>query len=126
LCIAAAATTIVEIGDPTHAPALYELLAPHASRVIVTAEGALCWGSIHRFLGPLAALLGNSHRASVHFEAAMAVHERLGARPFLARDRLAYARMLRASDGDAVRIETLERTGLALARELGMRRFAAT
>jgi hypothetical protein len=54
----------------------------------------------------------------------MAVHERLGARPFLARDRLAYAQMLRARGGDELRIDTLERTGRALARELGMRQFA--
>jgi DNA-binding SARP family transcriptional activator len=124
LCLAAAATTIVAIGEPEHAPALYELLAPHASRVVVTAEGALCWGSVHRFLGPLAALIGNTERAGVHFEASMAVHERLGARPFLARDRLAYAQMLRARGGDELRIVTLERTGRALARELGMRQFA--
>jgi DNA-binding SARP family transcriptional activator/tetratricopeptide (TPR) repeat protein len=123
LCIAAAANTVAECGDPTHASTLYELLAPHASRVIVTAEGALCWGSVQRFLGPLAALQREMDRAAVHFEAAMAVHERLGARPFLARDRLAYARMLRAADADGVRVETLERTGHALARELGMRRF---
>jgi hypothetical protein len=76
---------------------------------------------MHRFLGPLSALLGNADRAGVHFEAAMALHERLGARPFLARDRLAYARMLRAAGGDAVRVATLERTGAALASELGMR-----
>jgi len=121
LCVAAAATTIVDLGEPEHAGELYELLAPHASRVIVAASGALCWGSVHRFLGPLAALMGNLDRASMHFEAAMAVHERLGARPFLARDRLAFARMLREQDGDDVRIAALERTGIALARELGMR-----
>jgi hypothetical protein len=124
LCLAAAAKTVVDIGDTEHAPSLYEALAPHASRVVVTAEGALCWGSVHRFLGPLAALIGNTERAGVHFEASMAVHERLGARPFLARDRLAYAEMLRRCEGDALRIATLERTGRALARELGMRQFA--
>jgi DNA-binding SARP family transcriptional activator len=124
LCLAAAATTVVATGAAEHAAALYEALAPHASRVVVTAEGALCWGSIHRFLGPLAALMGNTERAGMHFEASMAVHERLGARPFLARDRLAFAQMLRECGGDALRIETLERTGRALARELGMRHFA--
>jgi tetratricopeptide (TPR) repeat protein len=121
LSLAVAATTIVQIGEADAAPMLYDLLAPHASRVIVAAQGALCWGSIHRVLGPLAALAGNAERAAVHFEASMAVHERLGARPFLARDRLAYARMLRATGGDPVRIDDLQRTGLALARELGMR-----
>jgi tetratricopeptide (TPR) repeat protein len=124
LCAAATATTVATIGDCEHAPALYEMLGPHASRVIVAASGALCWGSIHRVLGPLAALMGNVERATVHFETSMAVHERLGARPFLARDRLAYARMLRDSGGDPVRIASLERTGLELAHELGMRAVA--
>jgi DNA-binding SARP family transcriptional activator len=125
LCIAVVASTLVQLGEPRYAADLYDLLAPHASRVIVTAQGALCWGSIHRFLGPLCALMSHPDRAAVHFEAAMAVHERLGARPFLARDRLAFATMIRDTGGDSARIEHLERTGLALARELGMRTLTA-
>jgi hypothetical protein len=120
LSLAVVGTVVAASGDAEYAPEVYELLAPHASRVIVAAAGALCWGSIHRVLGPLDALTGNVERASVHFEAAMALHERLGARPFLARDRLAYAAMLSANGGDAVRIAQLRRTGLALARELDM------
>ncbi|MCC7075838.1 MAG: AAA family ATPase [Acidimicrobiia bacterium] len=121
LCLAAAAATVTHTHDRDSARVLYDLLAPHASRVVVAAQGALCWGSVHRFLGPLAALLGDGERASMHFEAAISVHERLGARPFLARDRLAYADLLRRADGDPYRIDELSRTGLALARELGMR-----
>ena len=64
--------------------------------------------------------MGNGDRASMHFEAAMSIHERLGATPFLARDRLAYARLLRSLGGDRLRIEDLSRTGLALAEQLGM------
>ena len=120
LSLGAAATTAVLTRDREAAGVLYELLSPHSARVIVAAEGALCWGSIHRFLGPLSAALGNVERASMHFEAAMSVHERLGALPFLARDRLAYASFMRATGGDPVRIESLARTGLALAAQLGM------
>ena len=121
LSLGAAATGVVLLEDSDAAAALYELLSPHASRVVVAAEGALCWGSIHRFLGPLAALVGHTEQASMHFEAAMSVHERLGARPFLARDRLAYADLVRSTGGDPVRIEDLARTGYALATQLGMR-----
>lgn len=121
LSLGAAATTAVLTGDREAAGVLYELLSPHSARVIVAAEGALCWGSIHRLLGPLSAALGNTERASMHFEAAISVHERLGALPFLARDRLAYATELRAACGDRVRVENLARTGLALASQLGMR-----
>ena len=120
LSLGAAATTAVLTRDREAAGVLYELLSPHSARVIVAAEGALCWGSIHRFLGPLSAALGNVERASMHFEAAMSVHERLGALPFLARDRLAYAAFMRSTGGDPVRIESLARTGLALAAQLGM------
>ena len=121
LALAAASVVALAVGDDEAASLVYELLAPQASRVIVAGEGAVCWGSIHRILAPLAAQLGHVERASTHYEAAMAVHERLGARPFLARDRLGYARLLRETGGDDVRIAHLARTGLAIANELGMR-----
>lgn len=125
LALCAAATAVESLQDREAAGVLYELLAPHASRVIVAGEGAVCWGAIHRFLGPLGALLDNSERASVHFEASMSLHERLGARPFLARDRLAYATLLSSLGGDPKRVEDLARSGLALATRLGMRSILA-
>jgi hypothetical protein len=120
LSLAVAAWTVVLLEDCRAAATLYGLLLPHASRVVVAAEGAVCWGSVHRFLGPLSVLAGSSDRAAMHFETAISIHERLGALPFLARDRIAYARLLRQRGGDAVRIDELHRTGLALARRLGM------
>jgi hypothetical protein len=120
LGLAAAACTAVTLQYREAAEVLYELLAPHAARVIVAGEGALCWGSIHRVLGPLASVLGATDRASMHFESSMSMHERIGARPFLARDRLGYARLLRDAGGDEARARTLARTGLAIATELGM------
>lgn len=120
LSLAVAAWTVVLLEDRASAEALYGLLSPHASRVVVAGEGALCWGSIHRFLGPLSTVTGSWERAAMHFEASISIHERLGALPFLARDRLAYAQLLRDRGGDPVRIEELHRTGLALAGRLGM------
>jgi tetratricopeptide (TPR) repeat protein len=119
LSLTAAAWAVVLLEDRRSAEVLYELLAPHASRVVVAGEGALCWGSVHRFLGPLSALTGSPDRAAMHFEASISIHERLGALPFLARDRLGYAELLRRR-GDSVRIADLPRTGLALAHRLGM------
>lgn len=116
LSLGVSARTAVLLDDRGSAELLYELLSPHASRVIVAVEGAVCWGSVHRFLGPLSVLVGKPERAAMHFEAAMAIHERLGALPFLARDRPAYARLLSAGKGDSVRVEDLLRTGSALAR----------
>jgi DNA-binding SARP family transcriptional activator len=120
LSLGVAARTVALLDDRESAGMLYELLSPHMSRVVVAAEGALCWGSIHRFLGPLSAMTGSSERAAMHFEAAISIHERMGALPFLARDRLAYADMLGMLEGDPVRVGDLKRTGLALARRLGM------
>ncbi len=120
LSLTAAAAAIERLRDAEAAAVLYELLAPHSSRVIVAGQGALCWGSIHRHLAPLASLAGAHERASLHYESAMSMHERLGAQPFLARDRLGYARLLRNMGADPARVETLARTGLAIARELGM------
>lgn len=120
LALAVAANTVVHVGERRTAAILYDMLAPHASRVVVAVQGAVCWGSLQRFLAPLSALLGDHERASMHFEAAMSVHERLGARPFLARDRLAFATLLQSVGGDHVRIRELRRSGLALANQLGM------
>jgi hypothetical protein len=86
LCVGASAANL--LGASARA------LSPHASRVVVAGEGALCWRSVHRFLGPLAALLGQVGRASMHFEAATSIHEQLGAKPFLVRDRLEHADLL--------------------------------
>lgn len=120
LALAVAANTVVQVGDRDGAAVLYGLLAPHASRVVVAVQGAVCWGSVQRFLAPLSALLGDTGRAAMHFEAAISIHDRLGARPFLARDRLAYAALLQSTGGDPVRIADLARTGLALAAQCGM------
>ncbi len=120
LTLSTATTAALRLGDRDAAEVLYELLAPQASRIIVAAEGALCWGSIHRFLGPLAVLCERPDLAAMHFEAAIAAHERLGALPFLAADRLAYADLLDASIHDTVRSGELWRTGMALARQLGL------
>ena len=98
---------------------LYELLLPRRSDVIVLTDGVVCWGAMSRILGPLAHALGKEDAALDHFEHAMAVHERLGARPFLARDRLACAALL-AERGDKRRAAASTRTGRALAESLGM------
>jgi hypothetical protein len=62
-----------------------------------------------------------------HFEAAMAMNARMGARPWLAHTKHDYARMLLARDepGDARRAEELLDEAGAIYRELGMSTYAA-
>ena len=122
-CAARAAETL---SDASSAVLVADLLTPAADRVIVLGQGAVCWGSVHRLLGPLAALLGERDAAVSHYRAAADVHERLGALPFLARDRLDLARILLRGDR-AERVEAVElaRTGEALARSLGQESLVA-
>jgi len=117
--LAALADAAPRLGNRDLCAELYDMLLPRRSDVIVLTDGVVCWGAMSRILGPLAHALGKDDAALDHFEHAMAVHERLGARPFLARDRLACAVLL-AERGDVRRAATLERTGRALAESLGM------
>ena len=79
--------------DPTHAPRLYELLSPYAWRNVVCHPGCAI-GSVSRYLGVLATLLERFDEAARHFEDALAMNERMGARPWLAHTQHDYARLL--------------------------------
>src|SRR5947207_949811 len=108
--------------DRTSAAQLYELLMPYAGRVGIFAAGLACWGSVSYHLGLLASTLGRVADAIRHYEDAATVHERMGARPFLAWTQLAHARLLLTRDAGAGRGEAaaLLTSALATARELGM------
>ena len=111
-----------ELNDRTSAAQLYELLMPYAGRVGIFAAGLACWGSVSYHLGLLASTLGRVADAIRHYEDAATVHERMGARPFLAWTQLAHARLLLTRDAGARRGEAaaLLTSALATARELGM------
>ncbi len=110
------------LGDGARARVLYDLLAPYAGRVMVTGRAVVCAGSAAHSLAILAALVGNHDDAERHFEHALAMNLRLGARPFAAYTRAEYARMLlsRGAAGDRERAIDLLRDAHAAARELGM------
>src|SRR5206468_3484602 len=111
-----------ELNDRTSAAQLYELLMPYAGRVGIFAAGLACWGSVSYHLGLLASTLGRVADAIRHYEDAATVHERMGARPFLAWTQLAHARLLLTRDAGARLREAtaLLTSALATARELGM------
>jgi DNA-binding SARP family transcriptional activator len=83
LCEMAQAMALV--GDARHAADVYELLAPYADRNVINARAAYGYGSASHHLGVLAALLGDDARATAHLEDAIAMNERMGAAPWLAR-----------------------------------------
>ena len=110
------------LGDEDWAQLLYELILPFADRV--ASAGSSSFAGVARYhLAVLASTLGLWDEAAVHFEAALAGHERIGARPFLAMTQVAYARTLFARDegGDAERAKQLQQAALRTADELGLK-----
>ncbi|HEY3019989.1 MAG TPA: protein kinase [Solirubrobacteraceae bacterium] len=116
------ADTCAFLGDARRAAELRDLLLPYAGRNVVIVEGWACLGSADRPLGLLASTIGLWDEAQAHFEAALDLNARLGARPWLARTELAYARMLlgRRHAGDTERAQDVLRRALATAKDLGM------
>jgi len=116
-----------ELNDRGSAARLYELLLPYADRVGIVGAGVTCWGSVSHYLGLLAWTLGRVAEASRHFGDATVLHERMGARPFLAWTQFAHARLLLGADAASRRSEAmvLLTSALATARELGMEGLTA-
>jgi DNA-binding SARP family transcriptional activator/tetratricopeptide (TPR) repeat protein len=115
------AETCALLDDRERAARLYELLLPYGSLNAV-AVPELALGSAARPLGILASLLERFGDAARHFEEALHMDERMGARPWAAHTQAAYARSLlrRNADGDRKRADELMSQAEATYRELGM------
>ncbi|HET7487044.1 MAG TPA: AAA family ATPase [Acidimicrobiales bacterium] len=74
-----AAEAVWLVGGHPVARWLYDALLPFRHRFGVEGIGAVCWGSVERVLGLLAATLGLRAEAEAHFGAALAANRRLGA-----------------------------------------------
>ena len=83
------------MGDQDTAGLLYPELEPLTGQNVMIGHGVACYGSGDRYLGMLAATLGDSARAERHFEAALELNRRMGARTWLAHTHFEYGRMLR-------------------------------
>lgn len=110
------------LGEVSIANRLYAMLSPFAGRFSFFGPSTAGMGAVSVQLGLLAATLGRWQEAEDHLTAALQAHERVGARVWIVRTELAYARMLlsRAGDGDAARARTHATRALASARALGM------
>jgi DNA-binding SARP family transcriptional activator len=95
------AETCARIRDTSRATELYDMLLPYKDRNVQVTRAA-CWGSCERFLGLLAASLGNWPAASDHFEAAIAKNIAGGVAGAVSIVKRDYAEMLfaRRADGD--------------------------
>jgi DNA-binding winged helix-turn-helix (wHTH) protein len=116
------AEACILLADRELAEVLYEAFLPYRGRTVVYGYGWGSWGALDRSLGLLAALLQKWMEAEQHFEAALGLNRRLGARPFLAHTHYGYARMLleRAAPGDRMRADQCIAEALAEARALRM------
>jgi DNA-binding SARP family transcriptional activator len=112
------AETCVMLRKPQPAAELYRLLLPWAGlNSVDPPEGTR--GSVARYLGLLAALLGRWPDAQRHLENALKVNEAMDARPWLAHTQEDYGRLLLAH-GDEVRGQELLESAITTYRELGM------
>jgi tetratricopeptide (TPR) repeat protein len=120
------AETCALVRDQSAAARLYDLLLPYNRGMYSGISGAISYGAMARRLGLLAAVMSRWEEAERHFEAALAMHAKARARPFLARTQYEYAGMLlsRAAPGDREKARGLLSQALAVAEELGMKTVA--
>lgn len=111
------------LGDVARANILYRLLLPYAQLNIVVGFAVACFGAAARYLGLLAATMSHWTEAEQHFEAALEMNARMGARPWLAHTQVQFAAMLlaRGQPADRDRANSLLDEALAIAAELEMK-----
>lgn len=91
------------VRDEELAEEIGRALEPFAGRVVAVGRGAVYGGSVSRYLGLLAMVGGDLDSAAVHLTEDIAINERAGALPWLARSRRDLANVLgkRGRSGDA-------------------------
>ncbi len=114
------AETSALLGDAGSATVMYGLLLPWES-FNATDHPEAFRGAVARYLGILATTIGRWHEAGMHFEFALEMNERMGARPWLALTQADYAAMLRLSDTpNEEKAQLLLSRALAAYEDLGM------
>jgi DNA-binding CsgD family transcriptional regulator/tetratricopeptide (TPR) repeat protein len=106
------------VGHVDAAELLLDELASLAGTNVMIGHGVVCFGAADRYLGMLAATIGDLTSAAGHFEDALRVNRHMGARTWLAHTAYQYGRMLRAA-GDE-RAGPLLAEAAALAEAIGM------
>jgi DNA-binding CsgD family transcriptional regulator len=107
------------IGEREVAALVYPELASFAGTNVMIGSGVIFCGPADRYLGMLAATLGDPERAEGHFAAALELNRRMGASTWLAHTCYEYGRMLR-SNGESERAEPLLAEAAALAEQASM------
>jgi hypothetical protein len=120
------AESAATLRDTNVAIVLYPLLKPWEGINAADHPEAMR-GSISRHLGLLAALLERPDQASAHYEAALSMNAKMGARPWLGHTQNDYAQTLlaRHAPGDSKRADQLLDAARTTYHELGMHTHAA-
>src|SRR5262249_28373957 len=115
------AAACASCGERRHVRSIYERLEPYAGRNVAVSP-SLVLGAADRYLGLVASAMEHWDNAQAHFEVALALNTRMGARPWVAFTQYDYAAMLLARDGagDRERALTLCTAALDTAETLGM------
>ena len=110
------------VGDEELAALVQPELEPYAGTVVVVGYGVACYGAADRYLGMLAATVGDWEVAETRFEAALDLNRHMGAATWLAHTAYEYGRMLlaRGRAEDADRAGLLLTEAAALAGRIGM------
>ena len=103
-----------------------ELVYPHFEQLtgtnVMIGHLVAFYGAADRYLGMLAATLGESERAWEHFEAAIELNRRMGAQTWLAHTHYEYARaLIAAGSRDHQRVVLLTGEARTLASRIGLR-----
>jgi DNA-binding CsgD family transcriptional regulator len=98
---------------------VYDAMRPNAGENVMVGHGVACYGSADRYLGMLAATLGETEAAAEHFEQALEANRGQGARTWLAHTGYQYGRMLFRS-GEHARAQRLLGEAATLAESVGM------
>jgi DNA-binding winged helix-turn-helix (wHTH) protein/tetratricopeptide (TPR) repeat protein len=104
--------------DAEAARSLYPRLLPHAALNVTHFGWLIYFGSCAHWLGVLAALIGEADGARAHFEAALDMNTRMGARPAQHRTEFEYAKLLMATEPPRAR--ELLRSARSGAERIGM------
>jgi DNA-binding CsgD family transcriptional regulator len=117
----------VAIGDAETAAVVYPELEPYRATNLQVGHLVACYGSADRYLGMLAATLGEWALAEEHFEAALALNRSLDATTWVAHTSVEYARMLlgRRTGDDRARASELLQDAAAVAERHGLHAVTA-
>jgi DNA-binding CsgD family transcriptional regulator/tetratricopeptide (TPR) repeat protein len=109
------------LGDEAMAAIVYPELEPLTGTNVMIGHLVACYGSVDRYLGMLAATLGEPERAEENFERAMEQNKGMGASTWVAHTAYEYGRfLLGRGRGARDRAEALLGEAASLAERIGM------